>query len=94
MSSPRNIKDRYKQESAETDVTDPIYENKDPIAVSFKARKDEGGILSVTKKSDKQNQFFYSLKLVGNGLQIDDNKMAFKQSPQKKSLSKKLASDV
>ena len=83
MASPvRDIKDRYKVESAETDVVDPIYENKDPISVAFKTRKDEGGILSV--KSTKPSQpFFFTLKLNGNGLKIDEKarQQALAKSP-------------
>jgi hypothetical protein len=59
--------DRFKKDSAEVDTLDPIYENKDPIGVTFDVRKDQGGILSV-KKNYNQAQFFFKMELKGEGL--------------------------
>ena len=45
--SPNKMfKPDFSSSSAPKDITDPIYENKDPITISMKSRKDAGGILS------------------------------------------------
>ena len=50
--------------SAAYDYVDPIYQNKDPIAVSIKMRKEEGSILSVIPALRQQNpnKFFFTMK--------------------------------
>lgn len=39
----------FERPSAQQEVIDPIYNNKDPIAVSVETRKKEGSILTVVR---------------------------------------------
>ena len=60
-SPSRVFKPDFGTTSAAEEIADPIYENKDPICISMKVRKDNGGVLAVVK--EKKQQFFFSMKL-------------------------------
>ena len=59
---------------------DPIYENADPISMSVRERKDNGSIATVLNV--KKEQFFFTMKLVGDGCVL-----TVKQSKHKKNVS-------
>ena len=69
----KSFKPSFDVPSAEHDVVDPIYENKDPIATSVKQRMEQGSVMSLIKPKDKVAPFFYTLTLVGPGLTLDDD---------------------
>jgi hypothetical protein len=54
--------------SATRDKINPIYEEKDPIKASIAKRIEAGTILSQVK-GERQPDYFWELKLVGDGLQ-------------------------
>lgn len=58
------------EESAPTDVTDPVYRDKDPISASLNLRKGEGSVTSILH-NEKRQPYFYTLELEGPGLDLD-----------------------
>ena len=65
----RNFKPNFEKPSAEHDIVDPIYENKDPIGTSIKQRMEQGSVMSLIKPKDKAAPFFFTMTLVGPGLE-------------------------
>lgn len=64
-SPSKKFKPDFAPQSATEEVDDPIYSNKDPVAVSMKQRLAEGSILSVVRV--KKQPYFFNLKLNGKG---------------------------
>lgn len=79
-SPSKRFKPNFTVQSAQEDVIDQIYTNKDPISVSMKSRLEAGSILSVNKKN-KTQAFFFEMKLNGKG----KTKKEFKQEAEVKS---------
>lgn len=65
----RSFKPNFDVPSAEHDTVDPIYENKDPISISVAQRMEQGSVMSLIKPKDKVAPFFFTLTLVGPGLE-------------------------
>ena len=64
-----NMATAFTKPSAQEDIPDPIYANKDPIAISVAERKSQSGgsVLNRSIAKGYKQEFYFTMKLNGPG---------------------------